>query len=248
MGASSGGGGYTGSISEYGTVDSSEKQQQTGFDSSLINALSSSSLKNLLPSATTLQSFGENSLMQMLSQYMGGQNMYQATPQQKNLLSKQTDEYMKGLKQEIDNYTKSAVSQAQQSALARGIPLSDIARGMESNVYAKGVDALSQGYNQAKLNELSNLLNYPLQANQPFMNIIQQLGMSRLEGPRDVYSTEQATQQKEAMNTLSNLLNFYQVLTKDIDKEGREWSYNFSSDPIPIPYTTPTGSNPDGSF
>jgi len=206
-----------GGSKETASSDSSQTQQLgMGEGYSGEQGISSGATTYNLPDATALQQLGETSLAQLLSNYMsaqgkGGQT-FDATPAQKSVLEQQTQNYMQGLQQLVDEYTKSGVSQAQQSALARGIPLSDIARGMESNVYAQGINTLGQGYNQAKTMELQNLLNYPMQTaslsqqlNAPYLDMMYNLGMSRLIGPRDTaISGSQST--ANYYNTLKQLL------------------------------------------
>ncbi len=199
------------------TTKSSQKtqQQQTSLQNLLESAIQQGYTKYALPEATGLQALGERGVAGMLGGYnpagygqIAGattglmQNLLKSggltpTPEQSALLSGQTQNYMQGLLNQLGQWRKGAMSQAQQSALARGIPLSDIARGMESNVDAQALQSIAQGYNQAKQLELQNRLNLPMQNlqlmsglqqayNQPYMNLLTQLGTSRLTGPRDV--------------------------------------------------------------
>ena len=133
-----------------------------------------------LAPATQFQEYAEPALLNLFNQYnQGGQaglanqttNLMQqllgygmnATPQQNALFEGQTSEFMKGLLNQLGTYQKGAMSQATQSGLARGLGQSDIARGMEANVYGQGQNLLSQGYTQAKMQELANKLQYPMQ-------------------------------------------------------------------------------------
>ena len=122
------------------------------------------------------------------------------TPQQNTLLEGQTANYMQGLQDYLNQWQKGAMSQAQQSAISRGIPLSDIARGQESNVQSQYGRQLAQGYNQAKGQELQNKLQYPMQNlqmmsglnqqfNNPFLQSLQNIGMSRYGQPMNTTST-----------------------------------------------------------
>jgi len=181
----------------------------------------SSSTKSKLPTATPFQQTAEGSLLKMLQGYnpMPGQqqlagqttNLMQqllssgmnATPEQKALLEGQTSNYMTGLQGYLDDWRQGAMSQAQQSALSRGIPVSDIARGQEANVDAMYGKQMAQGYNYAKGQELQNLLQYPLQNlqtmaglqgqyNNPLIQMLYNTAMSRIQGPRDTTSTGSA--------------------------------------------------------
>lgn len=158
-----------------------------------------------LPEAIPMQQFAEDAFLNMLKNYMGGGGTGQLqtatagpslTPQQTGLLEGQTKEFMGGLMNTLEQWRKSAMSRAQQSAIKRGIPLSDIARGQEANVDAQMMQQLAQGYTGAKTRELQGKLDYPMQnlqyllaANQPYMTMLNQLGMSRLAGQRNVDTT-----------------------------------------------------------
>lgn len=182
---------------------------------------SKSTTKYALPQATPLQALGESGLTSMLQGWSptGYGNLagattglmqgllgsgLNATPEQKALLQGQTSNFMEGLKQTLNDYRQSAMNRAQHEALSRGIPLSDIARGGEANVDAQVLKQLSQGYTQAKGMELQNMLNLPFQNlgmmsqlqqayNNPYMNMLNALAMSRLTGPRDVTQTGTST-------------------------------------------------------
>lgn len=140
------------------------------------------------------------------------------SPQQTQLLEGQTSNFMQGLNQALEQYRKGAMSKAKQDALRRNIPLSDIARGQEANVDAQMMQQLAQGYTTAKGQELQNKLQYPFQNlnyiqgmaglqnqyNQPFLDMLNQFAMSRLQGPRDVTRTGKTTTQgTQAGSTLS---------------------------------------------
>jgi hypothetical protein len=123
------------------------------------------------------------------------------TPEQAALIQGQTAQYMKGLQDYLDQAKQRGLSQAQDSAVSRGIPLSDIARGQEANVGAQYLRSLGEGYNQAKLAENQAMLQYPMQNlqlmselnqqyNNPLYNALMSIGMSRLTGPRDVTGTQ----------------------------------------------------------
>lgn len=179
----------------------------------------SSSQKYSLPTATPFQSFAEDSWLRALQGYnpMPGQQQLagqttgllqsllnsgmNATPEQRALLEGQTSNYMTGLQGYLDDWRQGAMSQAQQSALARGIPVSDIARGREGGVDAMYGQQMAQGYNYAKGQELQNLLQYPLQNlqtmaglqgqyNNPLMQMLYNTAMSRVQGPQNVTQTQ----------------------------------------------------------
>lgn len=180
-----------------------------------------------LPEALPFQQTGENYLAQLLAGYGTGgynpytsqaglagttsdwmqqllKNPYQVDPRQAALLEGQTNEYMTGLIDRLNQWQTGAMSQAQDSAIKRGIPLSDIARGQEANVQAQYGRQLGEGYNQAKMQELQSKLQLPYQNlnlagqlqqqySSPLMQMLYNVGMSRLHGPRDQYTTGTAT-------------------------------------------------------
>lgn len=192
---------------------------------------SSSKQKNKMMPATPMQAYAESQLLNMLQGY----NPYQQqqgfaqqtgntlqdllkygmnpTPQQNTLFEGQTANYMQGLQNYLNQWQNGAMSQAQQSALARGIPLSDIARGQEANVNAQYGRQLAQGYNQAKGQELQNKLQYPMQNlqfmaglnqqfNNPFLQSLQNIGMSRYGQPMNTTQTMTPS----TLDTISKIL------------------------------------------
>lgn len=172
------------------------------------------------PAPTPMQRFSEG---QLLAALQGGQNPYQvqqglanqtsgvlqqllgygmnATPRQNKLLEGQTTNYMQELQQYLDQARAGNMSRAQQSAINRGIPLSDMARGQEANVDAQYQRSLAQGYNTAKGQELQNKLQYPMQNlslmsglqqqyQSPLMQMAYDTAMSRYRGPHNQTSTQ----------------------------------------------------------
>lgn len=197
---------------------------------------STSSTQSSLPAPTKLQKAGENQLFNALNtgynpylqnQQFAGQtgNMLSrflnyglaGTPEQNSLLEGQTANYLKGLTDLLNQQRQSSMSQAQQSAIARGIPYSDIARGQEANVDAGINRQIAQGYNQAKGQELQNKLNMPMQNiqamaglnqgfNAPLQQLLSTIGMSRYNGPYNQTTTQiTPLQQQNPLGLLNSL-------------------------------------------
>jgi len=216
-------------ISAVGAIAGAVKGSQKGSGSTPATVPTSGTSwqtsRQALPSATPMQAYGENALMQMMQGYnpqgqlgLAGQstgamsNLFggaapQVSPQQQALIQGQTQNFMRGLQQQLEQYAKGAKSGNQQYWQGRGLPGSSMEVGGQSNIDAQMMQQLAQGYTQAKGQELQNLLQYPMQNlqymqgmgslqqqyNQPFLEMINQLGMSRLQGPRDVTQTGATT-------------------------------------------------------
>lgn len=131
-------------------------------------------------------------------------NPYQVAPQQQAILDEQTKRYMTGLTDQLTDWRTGAMSRTQDQAIARNIPRSDIARGMEANVEAQYGKQLASGYNQAMGQQLERELTLPQQNlntaatlaqayQNPLFQMLYNVGMSRLQGPRDQQTTGTAT-------------------------------------------------------
>jgi len=208
MGFSIGIGGSKKRESSSGTVDKTQRVTSQWQQANPMQQYGENALLNMLQGYGGAGGYGGQ--QQLAGQTTGAmQNLLggaapQVSPQQQALIEGQTKNFMQGLQQQLAQYSKGAKSGNQQYWQKRGLPGSSMEQGGRSNIDAQMLQQLGQGYTQAKGRELQNMLQYPQQNlaymqgmgnlqqqyNLPFLQMLQQLGMSRTQrGPMDQFIT-----------------------------------------------------------